>query len=580
MRSARANRARRRNRSSQRCASADISSTKGVTKVANEVASAFVSLVPSFRGGRGAIEGEAKSMGRRFASGFGKAAAIGIAGLLAGAVAGGTKAFQTFAEFDQLIRQVGVQTGLAGNKLKEMSDLALQMGKDTSFSASEAAEAMLELAKGGLTAAQIKAGALQQTLTLAAAGGVRLGDAATYIVSAMGAFGLKAQDSARIAAALAGGANASTASVESLGMALQQVGPGAKQAGLSLNETVAALAAFENSGVKGSDAGTSLKVMLQRLVPQTTAAKDAMKELGLNFVNADGSFKSLAEIAGILQDRLGGLSAAQRTVALNTIFGSDASRAAAILMENGEQGIRKYIRATEDLAAAEELAAAMMSGASGSIEEMMGSLETLAIVVGQTIAPAVIAGANALADLFGALASGVQVVGPRVQAWFENTFGSWGVRFAELRQLAAAFINGFRGGSFGGSGPFVEMAEAGARFRESLERLQPYVQKIGSALSGAFKQIIPALGQFGAALGTQVASLLPGLLRIFAKLRPVITAVGAVFAQVAPAASRLATTLGGFIRSLLPTVERFAGEIATHLAPALKEIGRTIATEI
>ncbi len=93
-----------------------------------------------------------------------------------------------------------------------------------------------------------------------------------------------------VSAALAGGANASTASVESLGHALSQVGPGAVNAGLNLNDTVGALAAFDNAGIKGSDAGTSLKTMLSRLVPQTAKAATAMKDANLDFTDANGNF--------------------------------------------------------------------------------------------------------------------------------------------------------------------------------------------------------------------------------------------------------------------------------------------------
>jgi TP901 family phage tail tape measure protein len=249
---------------------------------------------------------------------------------------------------------------------------------------------MLELAKGGLTTAQIKAGVLQQTLTLAAAGGLELGAAATYMANTMNAFGLQAADAARIAAALAGGANASTASVESLGMALAQSSAQAKLSGMNLNETVAALAALDAAGVKGSDAGTSLKVMLQRLVPSTAAAADEMQRLGIHFQDSKGNMVSMSNVARQLHTALDGQSEAAKMAALNTMFGSDASRAAAIMADVGAQGIDKMTRATLDLSAAENLAKTNTEGAAGSWEQLMGSLNTLAILVGKIIAPAFI----------------------------------------------------------------------------------------------------------------------------------------------------------------------------------------------
>lgn len=340
---------------------------------------------------RGLTKAEAKAKGSMSRMG-GAAKTVGTAmtvGITAPITGIGIAAVNAFGNFDQTIRQVGASAGISGGALEAMKGTALALGAETAFSAQQAADAMLELSKGGMTAAEIKAGALKETLTLAAAGGLELGAASTYMANTLNTFGLAATDGGKVAAALAGGANASTASVESLGMALSQVGPGAKQAGLSLNETVGALAAFDQAGVKGSDAGTSLKTMLQRLVPQTDEAKQAMADLGLQFVDAQGNFKPLTNIAQQLQDKLGGLSEAQRTAALTTIFGSDASRAAGIMADQGAAGLQKMIDATNDKSAAERMAKTNTEGLKGSIEQMMGSLETAAITIGGMLAPMV-----------------------------------------------------------------------------------------------------------------------------------------------------------------------------------------------
>lgn len=312
--------------------------------------------------------------------------------------------FDAFATFDKTIRQVGVQTDQSGRSLDTLRQLALQMGKDTVYSAGQAADAMLALAKGGMSSAQIQAGGLQQTLTLAAAGGLDLSDAATIMSNTLNTFGLSASDAGKVAAALAGGANASTASVESLGQALSQVGPGAKLAGLSMNETVAALAAFDNAGIKGSDAGTSLKTMLQNLVPTTKSASAEMKALGLNFTDAHGRFLPLDQVAEQLRTHLSGLTSVQQQNALTTIFGTDAYRAAAVLMNNGAAGVDKYEAATRNLSAAQQLAQTNTEGASGAVEQMSGSVETAEIALGQALAPSVVSTANHITDLANAFA--------------------------------------------------------------------------------------------------------------------------------------------------------------------------------
>lgn len=319
-----------------------------------------------------------------------KVAAIGGFGALVyGAASFAKSAVTTEKQFSTSMRLIQAATGATGGEVKKLNDLAIKMGADTSFSANDAADAMLELAKAGIDTKTIMGGGLAGTLTLAAAGGTELGTAATIASNALNTFNLKGRDMAKVAAALAGGANASSASVESLGQGLQQVGPGATNAGLSLQETVAALSAFDAAGIKGADAGTSLKTMLSRLVPQTEKAATEMELLGIKFTKADGSFKSLSQVSQILQDKLGGLTDEQRTQTLATLFGSDATRAATVLMHKGSKGIEKYIKATKDQNAAQDMANARMGGTAGALERLSGSIETAKLRLGQELAPTI-----------------------------------------------------------------------------------------------------------------------------------------------------------------------------------------------
>jgi TP901 family phage tail tape measure protein len=184
-------------------------------------------------------------------------------------VAAGAMAVKTAAEFETSMRQIAVATGAPNKELKKMEKLAIKLGADTIYSANEAAEAMLELAKSGITPAQISAGALESTLALAAASGLDMAQSAVVMGTSLNAFHLEAKDSKGAVDALAGAANASSAEVKDIALALQQVSAMAYQSGLSIQETTAVLAAFADSGIRGSDAGTSFKVFLQRLNPVT-----------------------------------------------------------------------------------------------------------------------------------------------------------------------------------------------------------------------------------------------------------------------------------------------------------------------
>lgn len=332
-------------------------------------------------------------------------------GLTVPIVAAGGAATSVAASFDDAMSQVQGALGGASTDMDGLRNLALQLGADTVFSATESAQAMVELAKGGLTEAQIKGGALAASMDLAAAGQLNLADAAATTVQMMGSFGLGAGDATRIANALAGAANASSADVSDLTQAMSQCSAQASLAGWSLEDTAAALALFADHGVKGSDAGTSLKTMLQRLAAPTDQAAEAIAAYGLNIRDSNGKMKDISGIADELTGKLGGLSDAERDAALQTIFGSDASRAAAILMQSGSEGLAKYIAATNDATAAETMANAQKGELSWALENMGGAVESASIAFGTALAPAITAVAGVIgnvAEAFASLPAGVQ----------------------------------------------------------------------------------------------------------------------------------------------------------------------------
>lgn len=315
-------------------------------------------------------------------------------------------------DFESAMSQAAGALNMPMSQMGELRDLAIQTGQETIFSAKEAGQAITELAKGGLSEADIKAGALKATMDLAASSGMDLGNAANVTVQAMGAFGLSAEKSAVAANALAGAAAASSTDVEPLTQGLSQVSAQAYNAGWSIQETTAVLGKFADAGIVGSDAGTSLKVMLQRLAAPTSD-KAAMKieNLGIKTRDANGHLLGASEMAQELQDKLGGLSEAERDSALQTIFGSDAMRAATVMMNSGSEGLASYIAATNDQEAAQRLANSQMGEGEKAIEEMKGSLETAAITIGSKLAPVITKVVKFITDLvnkFSALPSGVQ----------------------------------------------------------------------------------------------------------------------------------------------------------------------------
>ncbi len=270
---------------------------------------------------------------------------------------------------------------------------------------------MVELAKGGLSQAAIKGGALKSAMDLAAAGNLSLADAANATVRAMGGFNLGAEDTARIANSLSGSANASSSDVTDLTYALSQCAASANNAGWSIEDTTAMLGLFSDAGLVGSDAGTSLKTMLQRLQAPTDTAATLMEQLGISVYDGEGHMKSATEVAQIMQDALGGLGEEQRNAALATIFGSDASRAATVLMLSGAEGMQKYTDATHDSEAASRMAAAQLGESGEAMMRMQAATEAAQLAIGQALTPVVTLLAEKITELctwFSSLDPGMQ----------------------------------------------------------------------------------------------------------------------------------------------------------------------------
>lgn len=340
-----------------------------------------------------------------------------MGGIGLAAVAGFGIAVNAAANFEKGISAIGAVSGAGEKQLESLRKKALQLGADTKFSASEAAGAMEELVKAGLSVEDVLNGAADATVNLAAAGEIDLKSAATIAANAMNQFHLAAKDLPKVADLIAGAANASAIDVGDFGLALQQAGATANLVGLSFDDLSVAIAAMGNAGIRGSDAGTSLKTFLSNLQPITKKQTTLFKELGLvtkeganQFFDASGKIRSMSEIAGVLATATKGMTDQQKALTLETIFGSDAIRAAAIITNTGAKGFDKLAESMGKVTA-QEVAEKRMDNLAGSIEQFKGSVETALISAGspfQDMLRGIVDGATKLINAFGALPKSTQ----------------------------------------------------------------------------------------------------------------------------------------------------------------------------
>lgn len=326
--------------------------------------------------------------------------AKGVALVGAGtAVAGIVYATKKAANFEQQMSSLGAVSDATAKQMERFRKQALKAGADTKFSALEAVQAQTELAKGGLSVAQIAKGGLKSALALAAAGEMELADAAEATVNAMKLFGLRGKDAMKVADGFATAANKTTADVADFAMALKMGGSAAKASGLSFVETTAALEALAEMGIRNSDAGTSLKSALVQLAAPTEKAQTVMDKLGLSFFDAKGNMKGLTDISGMLRKRLGDLTNEQRLAAVKTIAGTDGLRALLALYDAGPKKIARFQQELGKQGTAAEVAKKKQDNLMGSLEQFQGSLETLGIQIGTGFLPVIRQAADELTGL-------------------------------------------------------------------------------------------------------------------------------------------------------------------------------------
>lgn len=280
------------------------------------------------------------------------------------------------ADFDKQMSAVAAATNAGTAEIKDLREAAVQAGKDTAFSATEAAAGITNLSKAGVETADILNGGLKGSLSLAAAGELDVADAAETAATALTQFKLQGAQIPHVADLLAAGAGKAQGSVADLSAALNQSGLIASQTGLTIEDTTGALAAFASAGLTGSDAGTSFKTMLQSLQAPSGKTLDLMNDLGISAYDAQGNFIGITALAGQLKSQLSKLTPELRANALAQIFGSDAVRAANVLYEQGADGIQTWIGKVNDAGYAATQAAKLTDNLSGDLERLKGSLET------------------------------------------------------------------------------------------------------------------------------------------------------------------------------------------------------------
>jgi TP901 family phage tail tape measure protein len=363
-----------------------------------------------------------KSIGRQ-ATTLGQTLSLGLTLPL---VAAAKEAIDTGTEFESAINQIKGVLQPTAAEMDLVRQTAIKLGADTVFSATDAADAMLELGKAGFDT-QNAIHATADVLQLAAASGLSMGDAATMAARTLNAFGLKVGDLAHVNDVLAAACNKSSLEIGDLQVAFGYVAPIATSFHLSIEQTSAALAIMRDRGIAAETTGRALRQGFSRLVNPVKSVQQVMDQLGIDsFKTADGGMMDLSDIIGTLHDR--GLTAGQAL----KLFGNAAGPGMYALVSAGAPALDQLTTAFHNSqGAAKDMADAMMSGLPGAAERMRGSVQTAWLAVEKAIEPTV----TRLMDLIGNLAD---LVTNRIVPMFSALPGPVQTGAVALAAIAAA----------------------------------------------------------------------------------------------------------------------------------------------
>ncbi|TNW94413.1 phage tail tape measure protein [Enterococcus faecium] len=311
----------------------------------------------------------------------------------------GVAAAKVGGDFEEQMSRVKAISGATGDTFEQMKQQAIDLGAKTAFSAKESAAGMENLASAGFSAQEIMK-AMPGLLDLAAVSGGDVALASENTATALRGFGLEASEAGHVADVFARAAADTNVEVGDMGEALKYVAPVANSMGISLEETAAAIGIMSDAGIKGSQAGTTLRGALSRLARPTKAMQDTMDNLGVSFYDADGKMKPLKTQVELLKKAFEGLTPEQQQNALVTLYGQESLSGMMALIDKGPDSLGKLTKSLKDSdGAADDMARTMQDNMNSSIEQMFGAFESAAIVIQKILAPSIKKVADAISGL-------------------------------------------------------------------------------------------------------------------------------------------------------------------------------------
>ena len=454
----------------------------GLKKVEEKTKSSFEGLGSFAEKGFGVVKDAASAMA--------EVSIKAIAAVSTAIGAGIGASIKVGAEFEAEMSKVSAISGATGDELDALCEKAKQMGADTKFGATEAAQAMEYMAMAGWKTVDMLDG-IEGIMNLAAASGEDLASTSDIVTDALTAFGMSAAESTHFADILAkASANANT-NVGMMGETFKYVAPVAGALGYSAEDTAVAIGLMANSGIKASQAGTALRSILSRMAKPTDEVETAMADLGISLTDSSGKIKTLNEIMLDMRDGFTDLTEVQKAEKAAALGGQEAMSGLLAIVNASDEDFAKLTESIGNCdGAAEEMAATMMDNLKGAMEEVSGAAETLGLEIYDSIKD----------SLKGMAQSAGEAIDGLTEAF--KSGGTEGL-IQEGTRLAAELATGIANAA-------PQMIEAASSiitsFTENLSANLPELLVAGSSLISSLLEGIFSMGEALWGLGTELCT--------------------------------------------------------------------------
>lgn len=502
----------------------------------------------------------------------------------------GSQALSVATSYESAMNMMQAVSGATASQMAAVGARAKELGADMTLpatSAGDAAAAMTELVKAGLSVEEAMTAA-KGALQLSAAGQISNADAAAIAANALNAWrnaaggaALTSADATRVADMLAAAANSSSSSVNDLALSLKQSAASAASAGIPIQDLMSAIALMSNAGIAGSDAGTSLKTMIMSLQAPSDSAAATMQALGISVFDSAGNMRSMESIIGQFSGKLGGLTQEQRNQALATIFGSDAIRAANIVLMGGVAAFDSMGQAVGRQGAAAALAGAQMQGLGGAVQGMKSQIETALLTLTEPALPFLTGIVNQISAAIPGIVGQVQGLGKQIGqalASFQEGFAAGGVGRGSLDLLMMLGLDMSAAAKVASV-----ISQIASTIQSGISQIQGVVQTLGPVFGGLSGIIATTSGALaGVAVAAAGLTIIPAIMGgaaaavagVGAALAFLISPIGLVIASAAVIGAAYATNFGG----MRDSVNQVAGVLGGIFLSALQTVGQIGAT--